>query len=339
VACRTCGGKVDLKVRECKLYLECTVAKRAPGVASCCAECTSYAPAARPIRWVRVAELAADALVLASKLPLGLIGIVGLPRSGMIPAAIIATHLHLPLYELTHEGKLNRLGNGSRGRWFGFPAGPPHVLAVVDDTAYSGAAMARARRAMGDRTAVYGVVYLNPAAAAAVDFFARELQPPHVLEWNLFNAGSVAGRCIDREIGVGVACDFDGVLCRNPTVPDADHGPRLEAYVDWLQEAPPLFLPRVLPVPLIVTGRLERWRAKTEQWLLEHRVLYQRLVMHPASCASERDRAGDIAAIKAREYAASGCGLFFESEDDQAETIWRLSGKPVVAVGSGRVFQ
>jgi uncharacterized HAD superfamily protein len=136
-----------------------------------------------------------------------------------------------------------------------------------------------------------------------------------------------------------VATDFDGVLCRDPDVPDADSGPALEKYRQWLVNAVPLHLPRRHPTRLIVTGRLERWRSETEAWLRKWGVTWERLVMHPATTASARNAAGDVAQMKAREYRASRCGFFLESDPAQAEVIHRLSGKPVICPPTGKVWQ
>jgi hypothetical protein len=61
--------------------------------------------------------------------------------------------------------------------------------------------------------------------------------------------------------------------------------------------------------------------------------------MHPAATCAERDRAGDVADMKGREFAKSGCGIFIESEPRQAKHIHNISGKPVVCPATGEVFQ
>jgi len=40
-SCRTCAGKVELKVLECGVFGVCTVAKKVPGIA-CCNGCPDY---------------------------------------------------------------------------------------------------------------------------------------------------------------------------------------------------------------------------------------------------------------------------------------------------------
>lgn len=294
------------------------------------------APPAGRIEWIRTSRMVADALRLVPALPPSLAGVAGIPRSGMIPATVLATHLHLPLFELTDRGRLNRLGHGSRGYGFGFPAADEKApLLVVDDTLYSGRAMRRTRNLLRHRPSILAVVYARPEAVQAVDLYASALPSPHVLEWNWANNGTLAGNATDPIYGRGIACDFDGILCLDPTVPDSDTPEGLERYRRWLESARPLYLPRCAPVPLILTARLERFRPETEAWLKRWGFRWKRLVMHPADLPSAR---GDVAAWKAREYAASGCGFYAESDPGQAERIWRLSGKPVICPAAGRVW-
>jgi hypothetical protein len=60
-------------------------------------------------------------------------------------------------------------------------------------------------------------------------------------------------------IAGGFALDLDGVICENNPVGDDDPG-----YEAWLQNARPLWLPRFVPAPLIITYRCEKHRGVTE---------------------------------------------------------------------------
>src|SRR5690242_7983600 len=64
--------------------------------------------------------------------------IVGIPRSGMIPAAMLATHLQLPLADV--RGYAAGIVNGRSGA----SERPGKRVLLVDDSANKGAAMARA---------------------------------------------------------------------------------------------------------------------------------------------------------------------------------------------------
>jgi uncharacterized HAD superfamily protein len=155
-----------------------------------------------------------------------------------------------------------------------------------------------------------------------VDLCVAAYPGMHFLEWNWANAGH----------GAACAYDFDGILCVECPPIDDDRDQR---YLRFLESAAPLFLPRRLPVPLIVTGRHERYRPQTVAWLARQRVRVERLVMRDWDGAHDPMR---IAGFKARHYAASACGLFAESELAQAERINHLTGKPVLCPAAGRVY-
>lgn len=252
--------------------------------------------------------------MLAGKLPPDTSGVVGIPRSGMIPASIIATHLHVPLYELTTDGP-RRLGNGGRGT--GSQAGRP---VVIDDTVNRGGSIARARAVMeGD--AVYAAVYVNPNAVGVVDVYGELLAGPHILEWNLFNSAMWSPGQPLTYFGGGVATDLDGILCH-----DAESGGVVGT---------PYLLPRSSPCRLIVSGRPERHRAATEQWLRTWGVKWDRLELLPDDVEATPEH---IAGFKAGHYRESLCGLYVESDPGQAERIADLSGKPVVCPRAKTVY-
>lgn len=275
-----------------------------------------------PIEWITTAELARDSVRLAELLPPDTARIVGIPRSGMIPASIIAAHLHLPLWELT-GGFFRRLASGSRG--FGTVEGQ---TVVVDDTVYNGSALRKAREEMRGQPARFAAVYCKDDRVGDVDFYVRTFRhSDDLLEWNFFNN--------HWYLLHGVACDFDGVFCYDPTIPDYDEGPGLERYREWLTQARPLHLPRARPVELIVTARLERFRCETEAWLKKWGVSFRRLIMNPADRASQR---GDVAAIKAQAYFASSCRWFVESDPRQAERIFEISKKRVICPAIAKIW-
>lgn len=273
------------------------------------------------LEWISTAQLVADTIVLAGKLPANVIGVAGIPRSGMLPAAIIATQLHLPLWQITEEGQLVRLGHGSRGRALGF-AGTGGPIAVIDDTVYGGAAMRKVRAAVNGLSAVFCAVYVRPEAKSAVDLFGRLLSSPHLLEWNIANNGPFAGFAADRSYGSGIACDFDGIFCHD----EESGGPIGSQYM----------VPRTHSCRLIVTGRRERDRAVTESWLRANRAKWERLEMLPDDADGSLE---GIAEHKAKHYAASGCGFFLESEPAQAELIAKAARKPVICPRAGKVYQ
>lgn len=283
-------------------------------------------PVIDPDTFIPTARLASDAITLASLLDPATDLIIAIPRSGLLPASIVATALHLPL-AIVRDGTVVLAGQGAR-------LGSPEDLrvsrpVVIDDTAAMGRAMGAAfpivREAFPGASVTRAVVYCHPQARHAVDLAVYELGGSHYLEWNWVNAGH----------GLGCAFDFDGILCEECPAEDNDAGPR---YARFLKEARPLYLPRRSQVPLVVTARHERYRPETVAWLDRHGISVARLVMRDWDCPDE-EWVQRVASWKGEHYVQSSLPLFAESEPAQAELIARTAGKPVLCPAAGRVFR
>lgn len=243
--------------------------------------------------------------------------VVGIPRSGMLPATILATQLQLPLSDVESFARgyvFERSGKVVRA--------PQRVL-LVDDTSNRGGAMARAVGRIKDkaseitRFAVFGPYRGD---LSIVDMFCEIVQGPRAFEWNMAK---------HRRLGRW-AIDFDGVLCRDPTKEENDDGPR---YGRFLAKAPPLFLPK-RPVGHIVTCRLEKYRGETESWLARHNVEFVNLHMMQFANKAERMAAGGRGQWKAGIAKEAGAEFFIESCPKQAGIIARETGLPVWCLGS-----
>ncbi len=277
------------------------------------------------MRFVTNAERAAAAAKLAAMLPPNVTAVAGVARSGLAPAGQIAELLHLRLLAVSQRGELTPLPTGARGE--STRAADEGLLAIVDDTVASGRAMRTltAHRERIGRPCLLAAVFANPEAGHLVDLYAERLELPHYLGWNLFNSIFTAW----------TALDFDGILCRDCRPAEDDDGPN---YLRFLERAEPRHLPRRSPVPLIVTARLEKWRAETEAWLTRWGVRWHELRMGPWGTLAERQRAYDPAEFKGRAYRESACKLFVESCPWQAAAIAEASGKRVICPATGQVW-
>lgn len=243
--------------------------------------------------------------------------VVGIPRSGMIPATLIATHLQKPLAELD-SFIAGRVCERSQRQ---IRAKPTRVL-LVDDSVNKGGAMAKAVAALRHkdgglkitRLAVYGPYQVeNPKTVC--DIWFEELRGPRCFQWNMWKHIRLFRWCFD----------MDGVLCRDPTKTENDDGP---AYLRFMETAEPLWLP-VRPIGHIVTGRLEKYRPQTIAWLKRHGVAFESLTMMPYESKAERMAIGGRGQWKAAEFKRIGAEFFIESDPKQAAIIARSSGLPV----------
>lgn len=282
-------------------------------------------------------RLAADTLSLIPRLPPDVSVIVGVARSGMAPASILAMYMHRPLYAMTRDGIVD-CGHGWR-----LGTGRPHGLDVaggtaliVDDTLMTGGSLRQARAIAAEYfpRRLHAHVYVNPRASERPDLFAEWLPAPHLLEWNLFNSLYLAY----------AAFDFDGIFCRDFTPEEDDDG---ERYLKALEQMPPLLLPRKAPVH-IVTARLEKYRRPTQAWLDRWGVEVASLTMGPWQTRVERSK-DSVARWKAEQllelygrmkpHSWFGGPLYVESDQWQAAEIATLTGELVVCPPAKRCFR
>lgn len=309
---------------------------------SVCSQCNLRVPARSPIQfdndtltYYSTRQLVADTLMLASEVPPNCAGIVGIARSGLAPASILAMHLQLPLYELSVYEDINfRLIKG--GVRIAENLGLSGPLFVVDDTVHEGSCMRLVKEILYAKEAVYSAVYVRPDRTSLVDYYVKAVPAPHFMEWNIFNSGFVTGLGFDENYRGGIAFDFDGILCYDPP-PNADRAPTL----DWLMNAKPTsWLPRRGPIPLIVTMRLEGWRAESEKWLRRHNISWNRMEMVNLPSAEIRDSHGPQIIIehKAKIFAESDCFMMIESDPRQAQLIHQYSRKPVLCPIEEKIY-
>lgn len=321
--CVPCGG-VRCNVFSCDIYNTCTLSNKLPLV-KCCANCNDRVAPDNLPQWITTAQLSQDSAKLATLLPGDLDAVAGVTRSGMVPATIVAMQRHLPLYEINPDIGLKKIGNGWR---LGEQNQSPQKFAIIDDTTATGKAMrmlrARVLRSV-DSEFVLAAVYASYESSHGVDYFTRHASLPHYLEWNFFN--SIHSK--------NTAFDFDGVICEECPHDCDDDGPK---YLEWLTNAKPLHLPRKYPARLIVTARLEKYRAATLAWLARHNVQVETLVMGQWESLGVRREDYDAGRYKGGQYKRSMCDLFVESCPIQSEAIAAASGKRVICPSVGRIW-
>ncbi len=79
----------------------------------------------------------------------------------------------------------------------------------------------------------------------------------------------------------------------------------------------------------LVTSRLEKYRAQTEEWLERHKVQYGELRMMQYPDMAARRAARAYARFKSDIYLETGAWLFVESDAALAVQIAQLSGRSV----------
>lgn len=272
------------------------------------------------------------------KVPRDIDFIIGIPRSGILAASLIAEYINCPLIDIDSFCSGAKPTGGARLRYWKpkHTEGKKKVL-VVDDTTWDGRSKIAAKRKLqpfaGDYDFVYCVVYLEGPGKGSVDFWLEDVTmytngfKENVLyEWNIIHHNENTMR--------GSMWDIDGVMCVNP--PDERNE---EEYLRYIKDATPLFIPTA-PIGGICSYRLRRNADVTIGWLNKQGVRYASLSLFPAETWEERNASGiSPEAFKARCFSmASWARLFIESDDLQAQRIFKLSGKPVYCTESNRMY-
>ena len=267
------------------------------------------------------------------KVPSDVDVIVGVPRSGMIAALMIAELLNKPCASLCPSGEYSMVRGGTREsmtRTVSYGK-----LLLVEDVVNTGDSLARALQSWKERhpsgypQILTAAIYVEGREAKdKVDIWLQDNyradDPDWFYEWNLLHH-SKSDRCI---------WDIDGLLCKNP--PD-DHDTAV--YESYLAAPIPMVIP-TYKVGMFVTYRLEQYRGITESWLRSNGIRYSELCMFPAPDRDTRNAQMSPAFFKAGIYnCRPDMLLFIESDPDQARRIHEISGKPVYCYESGIMYR
>lgn len=250
--------------------------------------------------------------------------IVGVPRSGMLPATILALYLNLPLTDLDSYINNDPVSGGQRLDSIMRHRIPAHKesrrkVLVIDDSLYSGSAMSIAKNKISrmkgsEDNIIYAVIYIHPKQIDQVDLWFESIEN-RVFEWNILNHNILVNSCVD----------IDGILCRDPSEKENDDS---FEYLNFIKNVPVLNRPS-FEIGWLVTNRLEKYRNATEQWLSNNRIIYKNLVMLDLPTKEDRMAKNYNSQHKAHTYKRSDAVLFIESSHSQALGIAAISHKPV----------
>ena len=256
--------------------------------------------------------------------------IVGIPRSGMIPAYMIALFLNKQACSI--DEYLNNIDLHRGERPFYASANSNRKVLIVDDSVHSGVSLNKVKnrialnkdKLIGD-TLYYCAIYAREQSKGLVDFYFEELETPRLFQWNYLNHNINSKSCFD----------IDGVLCCDPEPWQNDDG---EKYINFIKNAKPLFIPSYT-IKALVTSRLEKYRKVTEEWLKNNNVKYEELYMLNLPSKEERLRLKAHGSFKAEIYSKlTDAELFIESDYKQAKEICALTNKPVICVSTDEIF-
>lgn len=245
--------------------------------------------------FISYAQMVRDAKKFSDQLP-DYDAYVGISRSGICPANIMALHKNKMF------GTVKELLSGEFSGGWRCKIQKPERILVIDDSYLSGRSLQQVRDQFKHRQDIeYACLYMKPKASD-IRYF-RLVDIPRIFEWNVFHS----------YWGQRACWDLDGVICYER--PDDDYS-----------QCVPYNLPTTR-IHSIVTARLEKHRAVTEEWLKKHNVQYNHLHMINVETPRERRRKKLHIPHKVKHFDGP---LFIESSEWQAKGIAQVSGKPVL---------
>lgn len=245
---------------------------------------------------------------LAERLPLSDFDcIIGIPRSGLLFASVIATKRGLPL-STPHcfaRGVVWQSARKAESR-------PCRKVLLVEDFTGSGSQLEQALEVVRSCDPALQVctasVFVYGGGSQKVDYFQATLRGFTVLEWNVAHADLSSA-----DAWGGTCTDLDGVLCMN--------GSPEEPYIIpnfWIEA--------------IITSRPEAERVSTEIWLAAHGVKYKELIMKSDPSLSSVDhKVWHLR--KLRPY------WYWESHAIEAQQIASGAGMPVLCFENMKVYE
>lgn len=247
--------------------------------------------------------------------------VVHLPRSGTIPASLLATYIKAPFCSV--EEFCRGIINKRKAEYKTL-----NRILLVDDSIRTAKQMLKniqkiklARPGTEIYTmAVYSTRF--PREYEPTIFLEEHSEVMYIYPWFMWKTERIE-HC---------AVDMDGVLCRDCTPEEDDDG---EKYLNFIKTAE-LKFKTDFEIGAIVTSRLEKYRPETLSWLSKHGIRCKRLIMGPWS--SNEDRHGKQSHYKAREYERSGLQLFIESSEKESKGIATITGKPVWCIDTSRIY-
>ena len=244
--------------------------------------------------------------------------IVGIPRSGMLPANLLALYLSKPYTDINSFVNGHIYKSGERGQFIDIKTFKK--ILIVDDSVASGSAMQKSKELIKsvseDFEISFCAIYVIPGKEKVVDYYFEVVPLPRYFQWNILHHTILEKACFD----------IDGVLCVDPTTEENDDGP---IYTHFILNAKPLFIPSC-QIGTLVTSRLEKYRKETETWLEKNNVKYNKLIMLDLPDMKARQKANNHAVHKANTYKESSYVLFVESSLQQAIEINKITKKPVL---------
>lgn len=288
------------------------------------------------MEYISYQKLIEDIKINFIKVPKDILGVIGVPRSGMLPATIIANQLNVGLCtinEFVEKGAIIFDKNHGNRKLRSVQS---KKILVVDDTCYNGTETKKNRAKLScfneEYEFVYMCIYLEGNCIVdkpdlylvnIVDKVKNSGFDICLYEWNLFSNPAIMEKTI---------FDLDGVLCAEP--PDERN---LTDYLHYINNPIPLIVPTLDRIT-VCTYRLIKYKEETLKFLDNVGLTEKMVYMFNSNTYEERSKTPPYVYKSYIYNKLSDYKLFVESNDNQAREICKITKKPVYCVETNKLY-
>jgi hypoxanthine phosphoribosyltransferase len=249
--------------------------------------------------------------------------IVGIPRSGMIPAYTIALYLNVNVTDvdgLIHNHLLQKGKTRSPKHNIVAPQDAKRIL-LVDDSIFTGTSLVELVESFEPslrEKITTCAIYSTHKKRDDIDIYFEYVPNPRAFEWNIFH----------RDILRTSAVSVEGVLCtqEDSTVLEG------ESYTHHLSHTRPNMLP-TYTINTLVSNKSSAYKEELSSWLDKHNIQYNNLVMLDVPASESVDH-------KARLYKENKeLTMFFEYDERDAFELYKKTKKFVYLVSKRQLIK
>ena len=255
--------------------------------------------------------------------------VVGIPRSGMVPASLLALYLNKPLADLDGFLKGHVLSYGKRyGQTRRLTAGSyfkreKQKIILVDDSVSTGRSLTEAKEKIAKANIsaefLFLVVYADPSVFNKADIVLEINKKPRAFQWNMFHHRSINEAVLS----------FEGVLCKDSEEKDFKN---IKESTNLHQRLLPFIVPST-EIGCLVSGLPKETKPNIESWLKYYGVRYRELLMlSPGEIQDSVQRAR----VKADIIKERMLEFYIEDRGNEAQSIAAASGKKIFSLEAQR---
>ena len=278
------------------------------------------------ILYVSYEKLISDIRTNLYKIPKDILGVIGIPRSGTIPATIISEYLNVGLTTIDSflQNGIESFNNHGNRK---LKKTESNKILVVDDTCYNGNETKKNRLKLDIFNKQYEFIFMciyleGTCLIDKPDLYLMDIRQEALnseigialYEWNIFHNPGIINKTI---------FDLDGVICADP--PDERN---TDKYIEYIKSPQTLLIPTVDKIT-ICTYRLVKYKQETINYLNSIGLCNHNLIMFYSNSYEERSKTPSYLYKAAVYNKLTDFKLFIESDDYQARKIKELTGKSV----------